>query len=81
MRGCARLTRAERLLGTGLWIPECVIEFLQGRAARLGRHNRIIAYLDMMTKEAGVQDEINKYRAMRTRFGDRDYATLIRGAG
>jgi len=30
-----------------------MIEFLEGRAARLGRRDRIIAYLDLMTKEAG----------------------------
>ena len=42
----------ERLLGTRLWIPERVVEFLEGRAARLGRRDRVMAYLDLMTKEA-----------------------------
>jgi hypothetical protein len=42
----------EGLRGTGLWIPECVIELLEGRAARLGRRDRVMAYLDMMAKEA-----------------------------
>jgi len=46
----------EGLRGTGLWIPERVVEFLEGRAARLGRRDRILAYLDLMVKEAEGAD-------------------------
>jgi hypothetical protein len=45
----------EGLRGTGLWIPERLIEFL-GRAARLGRRDRVMAYLDLMAKEAEGAD-------------------------
>ena len=44
------------LRGTGLWIPGRVVEFLEGRAARLGRRDRILAYLDLMVKEAEGAD-------------------------
>ena len=43
------------LRGTGLWIPERVVEFLE-RAARLGRRDRVMAYLDLMAKEAEGAD-------------------------
>ena len=46
----------EGLRGTGLWVPERVVEFLEGRAARLGRRDRVMAYLDLMAKEAEGAD-------------------------
>jgi glycosyltransferase involved in cell wall biosynthesis len=52
-----RLANAlEGLRETGLWIPERVVEFLEGRAARLGRRDRVMAYLDLMAKEAKGAD-------------------------
>jgi len=44
----------EGLRETGLWVPDRVVEFLEERAARLKRHDRIMAYLDLLEKEADV---------------------------